>query len=90
MRSPRPTPLGGRFAGLLALIAFALTAVAMTAGGPSSTPATPTQAQYAQPAVVAADAGRHGWERFGGGDADPADRHDGDEAHGRDEGPHHR
>ena len=79
MRARRPSPLRGLLAGLLALIAFASSAVAMTAGGSNGDAALPVQAVAAQSAEDAAigepDAGR-GFD--GGRSSDLRDADDGD------------
>jgi hypothetical protein len=76
MQTQRPTPLRGLLAGLLALIAFASTAVAMTAGRTSSTAGSPAQLAAAQ-TVVGGDGGPTDAARGG----DEADGHDGGRRH---------
>jgi hypothetical protein len=76
MHIQRPNPRRGLFAGLLALIAFASTAVGMTTGAPSGgTTSVATQASTAQTVVrgqdVRLDLGR------GDGDGESGGRGDG-------------
>jgi hypothetical protein len=72
----RPTPIRGLMAGLLALIAFASSAVVMTADGPSSGTTNLALAPAAQTVV------------HGGGARIEGARGD-DEGDGRDDGGHH-
>jgi|1186.fasta_scaffold87177_2 hypothetical protein len=81
MRARRSTPIRGLLAGLVILIVFASSVVAMTAGGSRSNSNLPAS-QYAQTVLVAPDSGTRGTERSRGDDAGEADGHD--------EGRHHR